>query len=749
MQNKNNKRSNNSKITKQNIVAINRMCSSFQNGLRAGKSIEQRKWLDSKGFDLYKLELGYNSGQFHHRMSQKERLPYIEAGILKRVNVGVNRPDSIPYNSFAKEAITFPLKNIAGDTVNMYGVRIKLKSPECVFLNQHGVYPEVPHKRTERLFVCQNVLDCATVIQSNVLENRDAVLSLMDGEINADTEEVINSLKNLKEIVWVGRTSDSVKEKFESISQAEIDVQENLNDIFIKEGEDALEALLFGCQKQTKKQLEKLNPVQLGYKGCEFYFTINGNIANSFSDLKVSLTLEDYHTRTKYRNKIDLFATEKIEKWCVKLSEEGGYNGNLLKEDFRVLTDLLEEYRDELVQSAFPQQKRNLSDSLTIKEKEQVNQFLERKDLLDAINKKLEDCGIVGEENTRLLLFIIAISYKTPYQLHGLVQASSGSGKSHLINTVVECLPYQDVLDITRATSKSFYNFTENELVDKCMVIQDLDGLDEKALLPLRELQSNGRVTSSVTGKNPFGENQTTSNAVNAKFSSLIATTNLDIYADNFSRSVVVGVDESSEQNRRITEFQNKLFSGEIDKNSIREAKTFLRNLTAQIKPFEVVNKHYANIQIPDEIKNIRRLNEQLQNFIALITILHQHQRKTDSQGRLIATKEDVKNGIDILFDSIVLKVDELSSPTRQFYEELKSFLREKGKLKKEFTQREIREGLRRGKTMVSKYINELLELEYIAKSSGSENRGVRYVLEEDSNLEKLKNQIKEGLAFG
>lgn len=66
------------------------------------------------------------------------------------------------------------------------------------------------------------------------------------------------------------------------------------------------------------------------------------------------------------------------------------------------------------------------------------------------------------------------------------------------------------------------------------------------------------------------------------------------------------------------------------------------------------------------------------QSIVKQITIINQYQRKQDNQGRLITEKEDLQIACEILFESIILKVDELDGSLRQFFEKLKSFVKEK-----------------------------------------------------------------------
>ena len=79
------------------------------------------------------------------------------------------------------------------------------------------------------------------------------------------------------------------------------------------------------------------------------------------------------------------------------------------------------------------------------------------------------------------------------------------------------------------------------------------------------------------------------------------------------------------------------------------------------------------------------------QAVIKQVTFINQYQREQTQDGKLITTIEDIENATEILFESIVLKVDELDGSLRQFFEKIKKYLKDKNQ---EFTQREIRQDI-------------------------------------------------------
>ena len=369
--------------------------------------------------------------------------------------------------------------------------------------------------------------------------------------------------------------------------------------------------------------------------------------------------------------------------------------------------------------------------------------FLKRKKLLKNLNTEIGKAGIVGEENSRMLLFLIIISYLNRNPLHALVQGSSGSGKTHIISRIADLMPQEDVLRFTRITESSLYNWGEFDLYQKVIIIEDLDGLKEDALYALREFISNQVLRSSVTIKDKKGNNKSSHKIVKGQFSSLSATTKGETYEDNMSRSFLIAVDESKEQTQRIIEHQNKRNAGEIDPNQSQKAIGFIQQIVRNLKVYEVINPYATKLQLPEKVHKIRRLNEMYQAVIKQVTFLNQYQRQLTKDNQLITEIEDIEQATEVLFESIILKVDELDGSLRQFFERLKKYVKNEGQ---DFLQREIRQEFGLSKTQVQRYINSLLELEYLKQTGGYANKGIKYKISYWDNHQKLRVEIKDYL---
>lgn len=533
------------------------------------------------------------------------------------------------------------------------------------------------------------------------------------------------------------------------IKMVQLQDGDSLNDTWLKYGSDGVAELInsYAPTEKPKKGLKFLNDYKISFEGHAGTYVVIGRLSMEMQNMKVSLQIIDTAGR-KHRLKIDLFEFTHVQYQCRELSEKQGLDYHALESDLTQLTDLLETYRDELFETEMnPITEQYSVKELTPKASEKAVEFLSKPKLMENLNRLLGQSGIVGEEEVRLILFVIASCYKMPYLLHALIQGTSGEGKSHLLNTIADCIPQEDVINTTRITKKSLYNYQDRQLTNKLILVQDFDGLDEEAQFAFREMQSAKHLSSSTVIKDGFGQPRSKIKQVKAHFSSLTATTKAEVYYDNMSRSIVVGVDESQEQTLRIIHAQNKRIAGAIDKDKEQDAKQLLRNCMRILKSYEVVNPFADKLMLPLEAKMLRRLNVHFQNFVAQIVILHQYQRKTDDKGRLIATKADIEKAVEIFFGAIMIKVDELDSSNRQLFEKMKRYVKKQPKgTTYRFTAKEIRLELNEPKTNVFKFFKNLQELEYIQVVEGSANTGFKYIISHWDSMEKLKTKIKENL---
>jgi len=724
------------------------------------KTNKGKEYLKTRGLNPEKLEalgIGYNTGYF----CKNGNLTESEKNECEKVGLIINK------NAWANQCVIFPLKNTAGNITGMYGRSTSENTNggrHYYLRNSKGLY-YYPKPETEKLIITESIIDFLSVYQIDEIRNEYDFLPIYGtNRLTDEHEKVITELKNLKEIILfldgdeAGRKAvNEISKKLNlgvKITTVATPENEDINSLLQNFGEEKIKELLNnrnGKSFSFSNELDTQNPNNIGYKGLTAEYRVKGGIKKQLDSLKVSLQIINTSASLStsagmsYRSKPDLYENKQVESLANSASEKLNLRNDLIEKDLNLLTNLLEEYREK-TQTETNESEEEVKIKVGEAETKQCVAFLQKPNLIKRINKLIEKGGVVREENNRIFLFVIAVSYFTNNTLHAIVQGSTSSGKTHLIKEVTSFMPTEDVIKLTRVTENSFYNYGEYQLQNKLLVIEDYDGLKEEAEYAFRELQSNGEIVSSTSVKDESSGNiYAQIRRVRGPIGSIIATTRGSIYEDNMSRCFSLSVDESKEQDLHVIEYQNKKAAGLINSSEEKDIKRFMQNCIRLLKPLEVINPFASKIHLPEEAGKIRRLNQNFQNIIKQITILNQYQRERDNEGRVITEKEDVETACEIMFESILLKVDELDGSLRSFYERLKNYVKEKGK-DYEFTRREIRHSLKVSKTRQHTYMTQLLELEYIRFTQGYANRGYKYRIVYWDNSEKLRSEIKTHL---
>jgi DNA primase catalytic core len=642
------------KTTPERAAFLQKMFLSFRKGLF--NSNPAKEYSQSRNLDFETLEIGFNSGQFHHGTRKDEKLinDCLHYGLL--ILGGTNsRTGGQAYKPFGNRCIVFPLRNRENEIVSLYfRSTINDKDQKHYYLkNRQGLYPGYPNPDTRKLILTEAVIDTAALLQTEAVNQNYTLLTCYG--TNGLTEEVLNAIKPLKQLEEV---------------------------IFFFDGDKA------------------------GHQAVEKYAEI----------------LRTLHPNALISN--------------VETPENEDINSLLLGHESEILTHLINERKEIEFSFSIEDKTEESKEKITVGGGSSLD-FLQQENLLQNLNSLIEQSGIIGETNSRLLLFIIASSYKTKQPLHAIVQGSSGSGKTHLISKVADLLPQEDVLRFTRITESSLYNWGEYELVNKLLIIEDLDGLKEEAMFAMRELISNQRLSSSVSIKDKKGNIKSVKKEVKGVFSSLSATTKGEIYEDNMSRSFLLAVDESKEQTDRIINYQNKRIAGEVNPQEQQQAKELLQKIIMVLNEEEVQNPYATQIQLPENVHKKRRLNEMFQSIIKQITIINQYQRSTRN-GHIITQIEDIEHAVEILFESIILKIDELDGSLRQFFEKLKKKFKTD-----DFTRFEAMETTGFKKTQLQHYLNQLVQLEYV-KQYGHGNKGYKYRINHFDDIQNVRKKLKE-----
>ncbi|MCP4438006.1 MAG: toprim domain-containing protein, partial [Aureispira sp.] len=471
-------------------LSLTKVFKSFQNGLEQTK--KAKTYAKTRG--LEHGQIGYNSGQLHHRKSEDFIQSLVKLSLL-----------TITKNSrrvWAKGCLVFPLLDTSGKVVSLYGRKIE-GGGHYYLSGRSGLYPSYLAAATEKVILTESIIDAATLLQlPKIVENYHVLALYGTNGLTTEHQNHLKSLKNLKEVVLMldgdeaGRAAskkhqDALKILLPTVNIRIVELPENtdINELWVNHLSEELflELLKIPESIKTVKAASNVlnidNPNNILYVGKYATYAIKGGIKSKHLDcLKITLVTANEHGR-KYRAKVDLYEDTGVNKYLKAASEKLGLRDDLLDLDIALLTDHLEQYREENTLSLSTEKEKTFSISGV--EKSAALQFLKAANLLEKLNQKIGKSGIVGEENNRLLLLIVASSYKQENPLHALIQGSSGSGKTLLLRKIMHFLPDPIRHIWTRITDKSLYH-AGSKYKHHAIAVEDWDGISEDTQYVIR-----------------------------------------------------------------------------------------------------------------------------------------------------------------------------------------------------------------------------------------------------------------------
>ncbi len=673
---------------------------------------------------------------------------------------------------------------------------------------RQGLYPKYPAPETEILIFTESVIDAASLsavtLEKAGLATDHAVLALYGTNgFTAEHAEAIRSLPNLKEIILfldgdtAGRAAvEKLRATLQSLSRDEgngkLRPELTISAVETPEGEDinslavSHEPEIFDHLIENRKVLsspdsyweeikekpqrhkpttgqptsDKLstenlanatlrteNPELLYYNTENLLITVLGGIKITGLDrLRVTLKIEPITTERllPIRHSLDLYHSKQVADLVRQISEQYEQSRQEVHYIIAALTTALEHYRNSRLEAMKP--KKPTKKNLTPAEEKAALDYLKDEKLMLNTLKDIKASGIIGEERNAMIAFVAYLSRKREKPLNIMCLGASGSGKTYLQEKIGGLVPEEDKLEITMLSENAFYYFGKEELKHKLILIEDLDGA-ENVLYPLRELQSKRRISKTVTLKDNKGNLKTMTLEVEGPVCVSSCTTREKIYEDNANRCLLLYIDTSKEQDKRITDYQRAESAGQINHHAEAEIKEKFKNIQRLLKPIKVVNPYAQFIDLPDEVFKPRRSMVMLLSFIETITFYHQYQRevRTDhetGQPYIESTKEDVEKGFNLLRDVLFSKSDELSGACRSFLEKLKKEVHPE----QPFYKKEIREKLRINPNNLKRYLRELMAYGHLEVTGGNRHRGYQYQLTNREEYDQLKSRIGKKL---
>jgi len=466
--------------------------------------------------------------------------------------------------------------------------------------------------------------------------------------------------------------------------------------------------------------------------------------------LRVTLKIQVEHLTL--RHNLDLYNDTQVEKLVRKTAEKLEVGTSVTTAALMDLTNKLEHYRlIELENQTTQEDKRKL---LTPEEIQKAKLYLSSPNLMQRTKEDIGRAGVIGEEDNRVLMYLIFTSRKREKPLHIISLGSSGIGKTHLQERVAQLIPQEDKIEATGLSDMALYYYGQTELRNKLLLFEDLDGA-MNAFFPIRELQTKTKITRPVVHKNTRGESKTVNLVVEGPVSISGCTTKESLYEDNANRSFLIYIDESGEQDEKIMAYQRKLSAGKVDVAEEYKIAELLQNTQRVLRPVQVRNPFAESLKLPSEVFKPRRTNAHYLAFIEVVTFYHQYQResKVDSQSEadsqtgeeyIETTLEDIQEANHLMKSILLRKSDELTGACRDYLESLKAWMEEEKKTA--FTNKEVRQSLRVKHSNQKRYMGQLQQYGYIKRATGDQKHGYHYEVVSYEEYEKLKEGIGNAL---
>jgi len=364
--------------------------------------------------------------------------------------------------------------------------------------------------------------------------------------------------------------------------------------------------------------------------------------------------------------------------------------------------------------------------------------------LISEILLDMERLGMIGESTNNLIGYLVMTSRKMPDPLSLLTLSGSGSGKSHLQDTILCLCPDEDLIKLTSLTDRALFYKGENSLQHKVLALEELAGA-QGADYAIRNLMSAKKLVMESTVKNSqTGKLESHVNTVHGPTAVFQTTTNPKINAETRSRFILVSVDESLEQTRAILDAQRRSHTLEgwrcqsIRTATIQKHQAFQRLL----RPLAVVNPFEPFLSYPDEQLQVRRDHPKYLHLVLAVTFLHQLQRPVKYDeicGNYIETTlDDIAIANDLAHKLFGNSMDDLSRPARELLKLVSHYVAVKSTLGSadniaacppSFNRRELREAFQWGDTRLRTHLEELVEMEYILPLSGRFGQKYQYRL--------------------
>jgi len=453
------------------------------------------------------------------------------------------------------------------------------------------------------------------------------------------------------------------------------------------------------------------------------------------------------------------FASSPQRQRYVAAATKAGVNGLNVNQDLIDIESIVLEMRRRTAMMSMLEEKKKYA--LTPGEEQAAKEWLSHNPfLLETILSLVSRFGVVGEERSILLIYLLLTSRLLPTPVSAITKGESSTGKSHVIGQVLKIFPDSEVLTFTRSTGAALYHGAPDEYRYKVLYFAEAAGMnEEQANLAVRSLQSEASLSLRISVKDPnTGAWQAETKKVQGPCAVITTTTESMLYKDNETRCFSIYSNDSEEQTSDVLSHIGLKAADKLlppptkeEVQPVSNAQLLLTTHRGQKVVVPFANR--ITDVLPCESARIRRDAERFLNLICASAMIHRYHRKSENKV-LFANLADYYIAKEIGRQALFQSLHELGPQAERLFQwvEGQIVLKNEGEkpimdfsnyesFKEDWivTYDEIAEGLNVSKRWIQTWIKQLYHSEHLINlARGKKGRSARITLGPKSFVEEV-----------
>lgn len=281
-------------------------------------------------------------------------------------------------------------------------------------------------------------------------------------------------------------------------------------------------------------------------------------------------------------------------------------------------------------------------------EYEHCKEIADNKNILELLVTRLEKNGLVGEDSNAKIIYLASVTHNFDRPSSIVIKGDSSSGKSYLLEKVLEVIDPESIHRVSSLTDKSIQYSVEN-MRHKHLAIGEMSGVNpQTGMTFLRQIMSEGKATHWTVDSSE-GKLNGREIVVEGPLGILMTTTATNLHNEDDTRFLSLKLDNSPEQRQRIllagAKAQNR---GTNDNADNKDWHAFDRWVSSGTKNVSIPYAELLVEQIDPKKFRISRDMGQVYSLIKASALVHQNNRhKVDNV--IEASIEDYQNVYPLL----------------------------------------------------------------------------------------------------